>query len=331
MPNNGASAGPAPLGSAHVCGRPKLVHMTDAVVVAESIGKRYGDTVAVADVSLRIPAGRITAVLGPNGAGKTTSLEICEGFRHPDSGEVRVFGADPARFTASQRARVGIMLQSGGVWSTARPAETIAHLAGFFTHPRDPAQLLERLGLLGAARTPYRRLSGGEQQRVKLACALVGRPDLLFLDEPTAGLDPHARRAVWELIAEERQRGAAVVLSTHLMDEAEQLADHIAIVHQGRVVVEGSPQQLTAGSQDDRIILATGSRLDTGDLLAALPAGSTITEQAPGRYAIDAAVSPSVLSAVSAWCADNGIPQHAISIQRQTLEDVFLTMTGGRQ
>ena len=302
--------------------------MSDAVVLAESIGKRYGRTVAVQDISLAIPPGQITAVLGPNGAGKTTSLEICEGFRRPDTGRVRVFGADPLRFDAVQRARVGIMLQSGGVWSSARPLETIRHIASLYRNPRSSDELIERLSLQRPGRTPFRRLSGGEQQRVKFACALVGRPELVFLDEPTAGLDPHARRAVWELIEEERQRGAAVVLSTHLMDEAERLADRILIVHQGLIAVEGTPQQLTARSAADHIVLATGVRVDTSDLLAALPRGTVISEQNPGRYSIETVVSPGVLGAVSAWCADNGIPQHAIAIQRHTLEDVFLALTG---
>jgi ABC-2 type transport system ATP-binding protein len=303
--------------------------MSDAVVVAESIGKRYGDVLAVDDISLQIPPGRITAVLGPNGAGKTTTLEICEGFRSPDRGRVAVFGADPDRFDAAQRARVGIMLQSGGLWSMARPAETLQHLASFYADPQDPSELMERLSLDRAARTPYRRLSGGEQQRLKMACALIGRPELLFLDEPTAGLDPHARRAVWELITAERNRGAAVVLSTHLMDEAERLADRIIIVHRGRVVAEGTPAELTAAGQTDQVILAPGVRVDTDDLLPALPAGSAIVEQQPGRYLIHAPVSPVLLGAVSAWCADQGIPQHAISIQRRSLEDVFLALTGG--
>lgn len=305
--------------------------MTDALVVtADAIGKRYGEVLAVRDVSLAIPAGRITAVLGPNGAGKTTSLEICEGFRSPDSGRVRVFGRDPMHFTAAERARVGVMLQTGGVWSMARPAETIRHVASFYRDPRDPRELIERLSLQRAARTPFRRLSGGEQQRVKLACALVGNPDLLFLDEPTAGLDPHARRAVWELISQERDRGTAVVLSTHLMDEAERLADHIVIVHRGSVITEGTPQDLTAAADADQIILSPGVRVDTSSLLAALPPGASIDERQPGRYVIAAPVSPEVLSAVSAWCADNGVPQHAISIARQTLEDVFLALTGGQ-
>ena len=305
--------------------------MTPAAVVAESIGKRYGDTVAVDGISWSMAAAEITAVLGPNGAGKTTSLEICEGLRRPDQGRVRVLGADPLHFSAEQRGRVGIMLQAGGVWSMARPAETIRHIASFYREPRDPAELIERLALGKVAKTPFRRLSGGEQQRVKLACALAGRPDVLFLDEPTAGLDPHARRDVWGLIQEERERGAAVVLSTHLMDEAERLADRIIIVHQGRVVVQGTPEELTGTSQADQILLTPGVRVDTGDLLAALPPGAAIAEQRPGVYRVDAPASPTVLSAVSAWCADNGVPQRAISIQRQTLEDVFLALTGGER
>ena len=299
-----------------------------SVVVAESLAKRYGDVVAVAEVSLAIAAGEITAVLGPNGAGKTTSLEICEGFRKPDAGSVRVFGADPLHFTPQQRARVGIMLQAGGVWTMARPRETVEHFARFYADPRDPGELIERLSLGPVARTPFRRLSGGEQQRVKLACALVGRPDLLFLDEPTAGLDPHARRAVWELIGQERARGAAVVLSTHLMDEAERLADRIVIVHRGRVLTEGTPAELVASTQGDRVVLAPGYRVDPSDLAAALPAGSAITEGPLGRYVVEAPVSPQLLSLVSAWCADNGLPQHAITISRNSLEDVFLALTG---
>jgi ABC-2 type transport system ATP-binding protein len=301
--------------------------VTEPLVLAESLGKRYGANVAVAEVSLAIHAGEVTAVLGPNGAGKTTSLEMCEGFRSPDSGTVRVFGRDPLHFTAAQRARVGIMLQSGGVWSTARPAETIRHVASFYRHPLDAGELIERLGLQRVSRTPFRRLSGGEQQRVKLACAVVGQPEVLFLDEPTAGLDPHARRSVWELVEQQRDRGAAVVLSTHLMDEAEQLADQIVIVHQGRVVAEGTPKELTAAAESDQILLSPGVAVDTDDLLQALPPGASIAERRAGQYAIVSDVSPSVLSAVSAWCADNGIAQHAISIQRQTLEDVFLDLT----
>jgi ABC-2 type transport system ATP-binding protein len=302
-----------------------------AVVVAESLAKRYGPTVAVADVSLAIPAGQVTAILGPNGAGKTTTLEMCEGFRAPDAGRVRVFGADPLRFTPAERARVGIMLQAGGVWSTARPRETVEHFARFFRDPLDPAGLIERLALGPVARTPFRRLSGGEQQRVKLACAVVGRPDLLFLDEPTAGLDPHARRAVWDLIGQEAARGTAVVLSTHLMDEAERLADRIVIVHRGEVLVEGTPQELVSAGSADRVVLSPGTRVDTAALVDALPEGSRIEEGPAGRYRIDAPVSPQLLAAVSAWCADNRLPQHTISIDRRSLEDVFLSLTAGHR
>lgn len=296
-------------------------------MLAESVGKRYGSTVAVRDFSLRVNAGEVVTVLGPNGAGKTTSLEICEGFRRPDTGRVRVLGVDPLRFTAAHRARVGIMLQSGGVWSMARPLETVRHIASLFPGAPDPGPLAEELGLDRCGRTPFRRLSGGEQQRVRLACALVGRPDVVFLDEPTAGVDPHMRRAVWRIIGRERDRGAAVVLTTHLLDEAEELSDRIVILHRGAVVAEGSPTELLAGGECDHILLAAGMSVDADDLLRALPPGSSVSRQRPGVYSIEAAISPEVLSVVSAWCAENGVPQHAISIKRRTLEDLFLTLT----
>lgn len=319
---------PAALGEAVVQHSPKLARMSESLVVATGLVKRYGSRTAVDGVDLDIRSHQITAVLGPNGAGKTTTVEMCEGFRSPDAGEVRTLGADPTRFSREQRAAVGVMLQSGGVWSMARPAETIAQIASLYRNPVPPTELLDRLFLTPVANTPYRRLSGGEQQRVKLACALVGRPRVLFLDEPTAGLDPHARRAVWEIIAAERDRGAAVVLSTHLMDEAERLADQIVILHHGRVVVSGTPSALTESASDDQIIISAGVAMDLSDLEAVLPVGTAVVEQSRGVFALVAEVSPSLLSTVSAWCADNGLPQHAISIRRQTLEDVFLALTG---
>lgn len=315
-------------GEALAPGSLRLGFMSESLVVAAGLVKRYGPRTAVDGVDLDIRSHQITAVLGPNGAGKTTTVEMCEGFRAPDAGSVRTLGVDPTRFTREQRAAVGVMLQSGGVWSMARPAETIAQIASLYRDPVPPAELLERLSLGPVAKTPYRRLSGGEQQRVKLACALVGRPQVLFLDEPTAGLDPHARRAVWDLIQAERDRGAAVVLSTHLMDEAERLADHIVILHHGRVVVSGAPSELTKSASDDQIIISAGVAMDLSELESVLPVGTSVVEQSRGTYALLAEVSPSLLSTVSAWCADNGLPQHAISIRRQTLEDVFLAMTG---
>ncbi len=236
--------------------------MTAAVEVAGLV-KRYGGTTAVDGVSFTVPAGTVLALLGPNGAGKTTTVESCEGFRTPDAGTVRVLGLDPARDRRRLAPRVGVMLQQGGVYPGARAGEVLRLFAAFAGDPLDPAGLLDRLGLAGVARTPYRRLSGGQQRRLALALALVGRPELLFLDEPTAGLDPQARLVTWELIREQRARGVTVLLTTHGMDEAERLADQIVIVDHGRVVAAGTPRELTRGGRtlEDVFLDLTGRGL----------------------------------------------------------------------
>ena len=207
--------------------------------------KTYGRTAAVAGLSLRAERAEVTAILGPNGAGKTTTVEICEGYRRPDEGTVRVLGLDPVRDARALRPKVGVMLQSGGIPTAARAGEYLRVMASFYARPLDPAVLLERLGLTASARTPFKRLSGGQQQRLSLAAAVIGRPELVFLDEPTAGLDPQARHATWDLITGLRAAGAAVILTTHHMDEAERLADRVAIVDHGTLVADGTPAQLT--------------------------------------------------------------------------------------
>src|SRR6185436_11481850 len=188
-----------------------------------------------------------TAVLGPNGAGKTTTLETCEGYRKPQRGAVRVLGLDPVRDRADLLPRIGVMLQGGGAWSGVRAMEMLNHVAKLHAHPLDTSMLAERLGLGDCGRTPYRRLSGGQQQRLGLAMAVVGRPELVFVDEPTAGMDPAARRTTWELLSELRADGVTVVLTTHYMEEAERLADRIHIIDRGRLIASGTPIQLTRG------------------------------------------------------------------------------------
>src|SRR5690606_2262406 len=217
---------------------------TPAVEVTDLV-KRYGETTAVAGLSFTAPAGAVTALLGPNGAGKTSTVEICEGFRRADAGTVRVLGMDPVADAARLKPRVGVMLQSGGVPTGARAGEWLRLMASFHARPIAPESLLERLGLASVARTPFRRLSGGQQQRLSLAAAVIGRPEAVFLDEPTAGLDPQARRATWDLVAELRDAGVAVLLTTHYMEEAERLADRVVIIDGGRVVADGSTSELT--------------------------------------------------------------------------------------
>jgi len=198
-------------------------------------------------LSLSAEAGRLTAVLGPNGAGKTTLIRCCTGLLPAASGAVTVLGRPPG--SAEVAARVGLMPQSTGAWSGIRAVELLHYLAGLYAHPHDVDALVRRCGIASFARTPYRRLSGGQQQAVNLAGALIGRPELVFLDEPTAGMDPHARRATWALLEELRASGVSIVLTTHAMDEAQALADQVFIVDAGRVTVAGTVGELTAGDR----------------------------------------------------------------------------------
>jgi ABC-2 type transport system ATP-binding protein len=222
---------------------------TDPAVATRGLLKRYRGRAVVDQLDLTMPAGRVTALLGPNGAGKSTTIEICCGLRRADAGEVRVLGLDPVRDAATLRPRLGVMLQEGGVYSGANAREMVHHVAALHANPLDPDALISRLGLADTGRTTYRRLSGGQKQLLALGLAIVGRPELVFLDEPTAGLDPHARHATWSLISELREAGVTVVLATHLMDEAERLADQVVIVDRGRCVAAGSPTELTGGSR----------------------------------------------------------------------------------
>ena len=290
--------------------------------------KRYGRTPAVDGLDLRVERGTVAAVLGPNGAGKTTTIEICEGYRRPDSGTVRVLGLDPSAENSRLRPRIGVMLQSGGVYPGVRAMEMLRHMASLHANPLKVDPLAERLGLGSCGRTPYRRLSGGQQQRLALAMAVVGRPELLFLDEPTAGLDPQARRATWDLVAELRSDGVSTVLTTHHMDEAEELADQVSIVDAGRIIAHGSPEQLCKGTAEGTLRFSGKPGLDLDSLLKALPPNTTAVELAPGSYRITGAVEPQLLATVTSWCAQNDVMPDRIAVERHTLEDVFLELTG---
>jgi ABC-2 type transport system ATP-binding protein len=302
--------------------------MGSGAIEVEGLVKRYGPTLAVDELSLTVAAGTLTALLGPNGAGKTTTIETCEGYRRPDAGRVRVLGLDPRRDARALRPRVGVMLQSGGCYPSARAGEMLRHLASLYADPLDPASLLDRVGLAGVARTPCRRLSGGQQQRLSLVMALVGRPELVFLDEPTAGLDPQARRSVWELLGELRRDGVTVVLTTHVMEEAELLADAVVIVDHGRVVTSGSPQELTARGAENTLRFSGPPALDLASLRSALPVESRVLETATGSYRVEGEVDPALLATVTAWCAANGVMPEGLAVERRTLEDVFLELTG---
>ncbi|MFI1579196.1 ABC transporter ATP-binding protein [Embleya sp. NPDC020630] len=297
-------------------------------VALTGLVKRYGDKTAVDGLSLTVERGRVTAVLGPNGAGKTSTIEICEGYRRADAGEVRVLDLDPVRDAAALRPRIGVMLQSGGVYSGARAEEMLRHVAKLHAHPLDVAMLIERLGLGSCGRTTYRRLSGGQQQRLALALAVVGRPELVFLDEPTAGLDPHARHATWDLVRELRADGVSVVLTTHLMDEAEKLADEVAIVDRGRVIASGSPEALCHDGAENSLRFSGPPNLDMGSLLNALPEGAKAFEVSRGAYRIEGEIDPQLLATVTSWCAQHGVMPERLTVERRSLEDVFMELTG---
>jgi ABC-2 type transport system ATP-binding protein len=299
-----------------------------AVEVCDLV-KAYGARRAVDGLSLRVAPGSVLALLGPNGAGKTTTIEICEGFRRPDAGSVRVLGLDPITDAAALRPRVGVMLQGGvGGYTGAKAIELLRLFASYAACPHDPVALLESVGLADVAQTSVKRLSGGQQQRLSLALALVGRPELVFLDEPTAGMDPQARRGTWELIRRLRGDGVSIVLSTHFLDEAEQLADTVVVVDAGRVVAAGTPAELTRSGAEGQIRFRATPGLRLASLVEALPEGCQAAEPEPGRYLISGEVSPQLLATLTAWCAGQGVLADDLTVERRSLEDVFLELTG---
>ena len=278
----------------------------DAVVVVEDLVIRYGTTVAVDGVSFVARAGAVTTVLGPNGAGKTSTVEHLEGYRPAASGRTSVLGLDPIRDHHELTRRVGVMLQDGGIPTAIRPGELMRQYAGFFSDPLDSAELLDRVALSHRVRTPYRRLSGGEQRRLSLALAIIGRPEVVFLDEPTAGIDLEGRDAVREVVATLRDEGVCVVMTTHDLDEAERASDHVVIIDHGLVVASGTPSDLVRPTDADHILFGAPTGLPTDDLGAHL--GTTVTEVTRGEYRVEIAPSPANVAAVTAWLAEKDLP-----------------------
>ncbi|MSZ77605.1 MAG: ATP-binding cassette domain-containing protein [Actinobacteria bacterium] len=291
----------------------------------------YGDKTAVDGLSLSVERHSITAVLGPNGAGKTTTLETCEGYRRPQQGSVRVLGLDPVRQRRDLLPRIGVMLQGSGAWSGVRALEMLRHVARLHAHPLDVTMLADRLGLGDCGRTPYRRLSGGQQQRLGLAMAIVGRPEIVFVDEPTAGMDPQARRTTWELLQELRDDGVTVVLTTHYMDEAERLSDRIHIIDRGRLIASGTPLTLTRGGSVATIRLVVTRPFPPGapeSLRAALGAEIEVTQLDDVSLVVTGPADPSTLAKVSRWCEEQGVLPESLTLGQRSLEDVFLELTG---
>jgi len=299
----------------------------DAAIVVEALNKSYGANRVVDNLSFTVRAGEIFALLGPNGAGKTTTIETLEGYRAPDSGTVRVLGLDPLRQGHELKPRIGVMLQQDGLYPGLSAREVLNLFAGYYEKPRAVDELLARVGLVEASRTRYRRLSGGQKRRLALAVALVGNPHLVFLDEPTTGMDPQARLATWDIVRELKRSGVTVLLTTHLMDEAERLADRVAIIDHGRLIALDTPAGLT-GVQDASVVrFVARAGLDCTQL-AQLPSARKAEEIRPGSYVIETEAAPALLAELTAWLRDQRITLSELRVGHGSLEDLFLRLTG---
>jgi len=305
-----------------------MTPVTPAIEVTDVV-KRYGELRALDGLSLSIAAGEVFGLLGPNGAGKTTTVEILEGYRTADAGVVRVLGMDPVRDGARLRPQIGVMLQEGGLYPGLKPREVLRLFSAFFDDAEDPDALLEIVGLQNASRTMVRRLSGGQRQRLSLALALVGKPRVVFLDEPTAGMDPHARATTWRLVRDLADRGVTVMLTTHAMDEAEHLCDRVAIVDHGRIVAEGAPADLTRSVARDEVgfVSEPGLAVDALAGVLGLPPGTAVREARPGEYVVGAPGSPDLVATLAIWMRDQGHQIDELRTGRRSLEEVFLRLT----
>lgn len=286
--------------------------------------KRFGDHTAVDNVSFTVETGTIMALLGPNGAGKTTTIEMCEGFQRPDSGKISVLGMNPAAEPDKVRAQVGIMLQDSGSYSGIRVREMLELTASYSRDPIKPDWLLELFGLQNAQRTTYRRLSGGQKQRLNLAVALISRPRLVFVDEPTAGMDAQSRLLVWDLLRALRSDGVTVILTTHLMDEAQALADRVTIVDRGRVVAQGTPAELQAATAttihfetDGDVDLSQGEWQKLG-----------VSATKPRTYVLHTTPRPEIVAKLAQQAAADGVLITHLDTHARSLEDAFLDITG---
>jgi ABC-2 type transport system ATP-binding protein len=279
---------------------------TAAAIEVRDLHKRYGEFEAVRGIDIVVGRGEVFGLLGPNGAGKTTTVEILEGYRARTSGEVSVLGHDPALREQGLRRRVGIVLQSGGIYSHVTPREALEHWASFYPHPRRVDEVLDLMGLSEKANVRTRKLSGGQLRRLDFALALVGDPELIFLDEPTTGFDPEARRAAWETIRSLRALGKTILLTTHYLDEAQALADRVAIVKDGRVLAIGPPRDLSVGAAHYHV----SYRNADGDLVEVETDNPTRT-----------------LNELTGEALARGERLEELSVGRPTLEDVYLELT----
>ncbi len=306
--------------------------MPEPVISIEGLRKSYGEVDALTGLDLRVEEEEVFAVLGPNGAGKTTMLEILEGYRDRDAGQVEVLGTDPSNPTAAWRERVGIVLQETALETLLTVRESLELYAGYYSAPRPVDEVIELVGLGEKAEARTGKLSGGQKRRLDVGIALIGDPDLLFLDEPTTGFDPSARRQAWQMIAGLRDLGKTVLLTTHYMDEAQFLADRVAVINRGTVVAVDTPEKLgDRENQSSRISfrLAPGvSRPGSGQIPAATPADAFVDSDDGGlevRFESDSPTDD--LHRLSVWAVENGVELEGLEVRRPSLEDVYLELT----
>ncbi|MEU7313481.1 ABC transporter ATP-binding protein [Streptomyces sp. NPDC007083] len=297
--------------------------MSDAVVV-EGLRKSYGTVEAVAGLSFTVGQGQIFALLGPNGAGKSTTLEILEGFRTRDGGHAEVLGIDPGDRSRARelRERIGLVLQDIAVEPYLTVRETLARSAGYYRNPRDIDELIELVDLSGLERRKVRSLSGGQKRRLDLALGMIGNPGLLFLDEPTTGFDPSARRSAWQVVRNLREAGTTVLLTTHHMEEAQELADRVAVLSAGRIVCEGAPESL-GGRDTARVRI--GFVLPTGCTAADLPV--PVVPDGAGRFTAETDEPTATLHQLTDWALRRRTVLEHLSIDRPSLEDIYLGLT----
>jgi len=299
----------------------------DAAIMVDGLSMRYGSIQAVDGLSFSVRTAEIFALLGPNGAGKTTTVETLEGYRRPNSGSVRVLGLDPIRQGHVMKQQIGLMLQQTTVYDQIRVGEAVSMFASYYANPRRPEDLIEQVGLRNHVKAYFGKLSGGQKQRLSLALALVGNPKLVFLDEPTASMDPQARLQTWELIRELRAGGVTVLLTTHYMEEAERLADRVAIIDHGRLIALGTPEELIGDSATEVVIFTGPSGLSI-QVMDHLADGGTAREERPGAYIITTTDPLAVAARLNRWKDETGASISDFRVSSATLEDIFLRLTG---
>ena len=303
---------------------------TVPAVVVRDLTVRYGPqggTVAVDGLTLQAHSGEVLVVLGPNGAGKTSTIESLEGYRRPAGGRITVLGLDPIADHRQLTGRMGVMLQNGGVYPMLGPRRVLDLFASYYSAPLGTEALLDLVALRAVAATPWRHLSGGEQQRLSLALALIGRPQVAFLDEPTAGVDPEGRLAIRAVVADLRAQGVCVLLTTHELAEAEKMADRIVILSRGQVVLDGAPADLTAATGTTGLVFGAPAGLDTASLAAALGAGARVSEDTAGRYRVTGVSGPATTASLATWLAERNAALSDL-VTGRTLEEVYFEAVG---